>query len=62
MVYLESYHLSQLFSPHAAVPLDGIAIEIEKIIPPKIDHYLIVEGVGGVTCWCYCLRKIPYSI
>lgn len=44
----EAYGLSQPFSPHKAAALDGIEIDINKIILPKTANQLIIEGAGGL--------------
>lgn len=44
----EAYRLSQPFSPHKAAALDGIEIDINKIILPKTANQLIIEGAGGL--------------
>ena len=44
----ESYKLKEPMSPHAAAKKDNITIELLKIIPPKTDNHLVIEGAGGV--------------
>ena len=44
----ESYRLTQAFSPHKSASLDGIVINPNKIIAPKTDNQLIIEGAGGL--------------
>lgn len=44
----ESYRLTQPFSPHYAAELDGIDIELNKIIIPTTNNNLIIEGAGGL--------------
>ncbi|HCN83971.1 MAG TPA: dethiobiotin synthase [Sphingobacteriaceae bacterium] len=44
----EAYKLSQPFSPHKSAALDGIKIELGKIILPETDNRLIIEGAGGL--------------
>ena len=44
----ESYKLKEPMSPHAAAERDNITIELLKIIPPKTDNHLVIEGAGGV--------------
>lgn len=43
-----SYALNTPASPHFAAELDGITIDLEKIIEPKTKNHLIVEGAGGI--------------
>lgn len=44
----EAYRLTQPFSPHKSADLDGIVIDPLKIIIPKTDNQLIIEGAGGL--------------
>lgn len=44
----EAYRLTQPFSPHKAAQLDGIKIDMEKIILPQTTNTLIIEGAGGL--------------
>jgi dethiobiotin synthetase len=44
----EAYRLTQPYSPHKSAAIDGITIELEKIIKPKTENVLIVEGAGGL--------------
>ncbi|MBC7398978.1 MAG: dethiobiotin synthase [Mucilaginibacter sp.] len=44
----EAYRLTQPFSPHKSADLDGILIDPLKIIAPKTDNQLIIEGAGGL--------------
>jgi dethiobiotin synthetase len=48
VLHPETYKLSQPFSPHKSAAIDGIAIDIKKIIPPQTDNALIIEGAGGL--------------
>jgi dethiobiotin synthetase len=43
-----AYALHTPASPHLAAELDGITIDLQKIIEPKTENHLIVEGAGGV--------------
>lgn len=43
-----SYALQTPMSPHASAAIDGIEINLKKIIPPKTDNHLIIEGAGGL--------------
>lgn len=48
-----SYALNTPASPHLAAKLDGITIELNKIIEPSFDYAqdsknLVIEGAGGV--------------
>jgi len=44
----EAYRLTQPFSPHKAAALDGVEIDINKIILPQTSNQLIIEGAGGL--------------
>jgi dethiobiotin synthetase len=47
----EVYRLRNPLSPHVAAALDGISIDINRImssIPSTRNNYLIIEGAGGV--------------
>jgi len=35
-------------SPHLAAEIDGITIDIHKIIEPKTKNHLVIEGAGGI--------------
>lgn len=48
MFHPESYRLTQPFSPHKSAAIDGISIDPEKIILPKTENQLIIEGAGGL--------------
>ncbi len=43
-----SYALKTPMSPHAAADIDGVVITLDKIIEPKTDNHLIIEGAGGL--------------
>jgi dethiobiotin synthetase len=44
----EAYRLTQPYSPHKSAELDGIVIDPAKIIAPKTENQLIIEGAGGL--------------
>ncbi|MVN93082.1 dethiobiotin synthase [Mucilaginibacter aquatilis] len=46
--YEEAYRLNQPFSPHKSARLDGLEIDLEKIIVPATENQLIIEGAGGL--------------
>ncbi len=48
VIHPNSYALKTPMSPHAAAAIDGIVIDLEKIVPPKTDNHLVVEGAGGL--------------
>ncbi|MET4080148.1 dethiobiotin synthetase [Pedobacter sp. UYP30] len=47
-IHPESYRLTQPLSPHLSARLDGISIEIDKMVLPETQNHLIVEGAGGL--------------
>lgn len=48
VIHSNSYALKTPASPHLAAELDGITIDLNKIIEPKTENHLVVEGAGGV--------------
>jgi dethiobiotin synthetase len=48
VIHENSYKLNTPASPHLAAEIDGITIDLKKIIEPKTKNHLVVEGpVGG---------------
>lgn len=45
--HAESYRLNEPLSPHRAAELDGVEIDVDRLIPPGADR-LVIEGAGGV--------------
>ncbi len=43
-----AYDLQMPASPHLSAKLDNIEIEIDKIIRPKTENHLVIEGAGGL--------------
>ena len=43
-----SYKLNTPASPHLAAEIDGITIDLKKIIEPSTDNNLVIEGAGGI--------------
>ena len=43
-----SYALNTPASPHLAAEIDGITIDLAKIIVPKTNNHLVIEGAGGI--------------
>lgn len=43
-----SYALQTPASPHYAAAIDNITIDLNKIIEPKTDNNLVIEGAGGL--------------
>ena len=48
VIHPNSYALQTPASPHFAAEIDRITIDLNKIIEPKTDNHLVVEGAGGV--------------
>jgi dethiobiotin synthetase len=48
VIHPNSYALKTPASPHFAAELDGIVIDLKKIIEPKTENHLVVEGAGGI--------------
>lgn len=44
----ETYRLTEPYSPHKSAAIDGITIDPQKIIQPRTDNHLIIEGAGGL--------------
>ncbi len=48
-VHQEVYLLKEPISPHASAKLEGIEIDLDKIVIPNYkSKYLFIEGVGGI--------------
>jgi dethiobiotin synthetase len=48
VIHPNSYALNTPASPHLAAELDRITIDLKKIIEPKTENHLVIEGAGGV--------------
>jgi len=46
--HTEAYKLTQPYSPHKSAAIDGITIDLNKIIAPKTNNNLLIEGAGGL--------------
>jgi dethiobiotin synthase len=44
----EAYILPEPIAPHEAARRAGVAIDMEKLVPPPCDRTLVVEGAGGI--------------
>ena len=44
----EAYVLPEPIAPHEAARRAGIAIDMQKLVPPPCDRPLVVEGAGGL--------------
>lgn len=47
-IFENAYKLKTPCSPHLAAKIDGIEIDLSKIIVPKTENNLVIEGAGGV--------------
>ena len=47
-IFENSYKLNTPASPHLAAKIDGITIDLKKIIEPKTKNHLVIEGAGGL--------------
>lgn len=47
-IFENAYALNTPASPHYAAQIDDITIDVKKIIQPKTDNHLVIEGAGGV--------------
>lgn len=47
-IHKSSYELNTPMSPHAAAEIDGIQIDLRKIVAPKTENHLVIEGAGGL--------------
>lgn len=48
VIHENSYLLNTPASPHLAAQIDGITIDLKKIIEPKTQNNLVIEGAGGI--------------
>jgi dethiobiotin synthetase len=46
--HIESYRLTQPYSPHYSAKLDEVNISLSEIKLPETENNLIVEGAGGL--------------
>nr|WP_293841672.1 dethiobiotin synthase [uncultured Arsenicibacter sp.] len=44
----EAYRLREPLSPHAAAAIDGVTIELSKLVIPETDNHLVIELAGGL--------------
>ena len=47
-IFKNNYALKTPMSPHAAAAIDGITIDLDKIIIPETSNNIIIEGAGGL--------------
>jgi dethiobiotin synthetase len=48
VIHENSYQLNTPASPHLAAEIDGISINLKKIIEPSTKNHLVIEGAGGL--------------
>ena len=48
IIHPNAYALKTPMSPHAAAAIDGVKIDVKKIIPHKTKNNLVIEGAGGL--------------
>jgi dethiobiotin synthetase len=48
IIHENSYKLNTPASPHLAAAIDGITIDLKKIVEPKTKNHLVIEGAGGL--------------
>ncbi|WP_264525658.1 dethiobiotin synthase [Flavobacterium sp. N502536] len=46
--YPNAYELNTPASPHLAAEIDGVTIDIKKIVEPETTNHLVIEGAGGL--------------
>ncbi len=47
-IHNNSYALKTPMSPHAAAEIDNVTIDVNKIVEPKTNNNLVIEGAGGL--------------
>ena len=48
VIHPNSYALKTPASPHYAAEIDGVVIDLNKMVEPETNNHLVVEGAGGV--------------
>jgi dethiobiotin synthetase len=48
VIHPSAYALNTPMSPHAAAALDGIRIDLARIVQPETENHLVIEGAGGL--------------
>jgi dethiobiotin synthetase len=48
LIHAEGYRLATPCSPHQAAMIDGVSIDLARLVLPEGDALLVVEGAGGV--------------
>jgi len=44
----EAYRLNTPASPHLAAERDGVEIDAARLVPPEVEHALVIEPAGGL--------------
>ncbi|MEO9952458.1 dethiobiotin synthase [Nonlabens sp.] len=47
-IHPEAYRLVTPMSPHKAAQIDGVTIDLDKVIRPDTENTLVIEGAGGL--------------
>lgn len=47
-IFPTPYRLSQPLSPHIAARLDGVHVDLNRLVPPETERPLVIELAGGV--------------
>lgn len=47
-IFENAYQLNTPASPHYAAQIDNVEIKLDKIIEPKTENNLVIEGAGGL--------------
>ena len=48
VIHPNAYALKTPMSPHAAAEIDGVVIRADRIVPPRTQNHLVIEGAGGL--------------
>jgi dethiobiotin synthetase len=48
VIHANAYKLNTPASPHVAAEIDGVTIDLTKIIAPATENHLVIEGAGGL--------------
>jgi dethiobiotin synthetase len=47
-IHPNAYALNTPISPHAAAKIDGVNVDLQKIVIPETSNNLVIEGAGGL--------------
>lgn len=48
VIHPNAYALNTPMSPHAAADIDQVSIDLGRIVLPRTENHLIIEGAGGL--------------